>query len=381
MAGDVSKRVRYFDHQFLRAAEFQDEQAYHIDRRRRHGRSLHSPGVADLRDPALHSLEVSQVGTTDKVAVHAGWAIDAQGREIVLADPGMESTVTRPGGGDVDLYISYPDPEPTSDPSDDPGTVGTPTRILEQPVLTRVPGDASAPPADAILLATVTVDSAGSITSIADRRTAAGVEASNIVDGSITTAKIADGAVTEPKLGDGAASTRVVADGAVTQPKLADGSVSTAKIADRAVTEPKLADGAASTRAVADGAVTEPKLADGAASTRVVADGAVTQPKVAPGSVSITQLRVGAPVDGTDTIGANGSTVVGGFLPAGFHLVNIFLPELPPPDLGVGQISVQEEFVAFSLFGGRIAFRRWRVTNLTANQVTIGFRIYRLEEA
>src|SRR4029450_10036357 len=173
MAGDVSKRVRYFDHQFLRAAEFQDEQAYHIDRRRRHGRSLHSPGVADLGDPALHSLEVSQVGTTNKVAVHAGWAIDAQGRELVLVDPGMEATVTRPSGGDVDLYISYPDPEPTSDPSEDPGTVGTPTRIPEQPVLRRVPGDASAPPADAVLLARVTVNAAGSITNIADRRTAA----------------------------------------------------------------------------------------------------------------------------------------------------------------------------------------------------------------
>jgi hypothetical protein len=147
MADDVSKRVRYFDHQFLRAAEFQDEQAYQIDRRRRHGRSLHSPGVADLGDPALQSLEVSKVNT-NKVAVHAGWAIDDQGREIVLVDPGMESTVTRPGGGNVDLYISYPDPEPTSDPSADPGITGTPTRILEQPVLTRVPGDASARPDD-----------------------------------------------------------------------------------------------------------------------------------------------------------------------------------------------------------------------------------------
>jgi hypothetical protein len=147
----------------------------------------------------------------------------------------------------------------------------------------------------------------------------------------------------------------VVADGAVTTPKLADGGVATAKVADRAVTEPK--------------------LADGAASTRVVADGAVTQPKVAPGSVSIGQLKVGAPVDGTVTINGNASAVVGGFLPAGFYLVNIFVPAP-----GLGDISVQEEFTALLFFGNPISFRRWRVTNLTANQVTVSFRIYRVEE-
>jgi hypothetical protein len=370
MADDVSKRVRYFDHQFLRAAEFQDEQAYQIDRRRRHGRSLHSPGVADLGDPALHSLEVSQVGTTNKVAVHAGWAIDAQGREIVLADPGMESTMTRSGAGDIDLYISYPDPEPTSDPSADPGIAGTPTRILEQPVLKRVPGDASAPPVDAVLLARVTVDSGGSITNIADRRTAAGVEAENIVDGSITTPKIADLAVTTSKLADAGVTTAKLADRAVTEPKLADGAASTRVVADGAVTEPKLANGAVSTAKLADGAVTEPKLADGAASTRVVADGAVTQPKVAASSISIGQLKVGQPIDGTVTIdGNNFGFVPGALLSAGFYLVNIAVS-------GPGSISVQEEFTSFFIF----ANRRWRVTNLTANPVTVTFRIYRVEE-
>jgi hypothetical protein len=186
---------------------------------------------------------------------------------------------------------------------------------------------------------------------------------------------VADGAVTTPKLADGGVATAKVADRAVTEPKLADGAASTRVVADGAVTTPKLADGGVATAKVADRAVTEPKLADGAASTRVVADGAVTQPKVAPGSVSIGQLKVGAPVDGTVTINGNASAVVGGFLPAGFYLVNIFVPAP-----GLGDISVQEEFTALLFFGNPISFRRWRVTNLTANQVTVSFRIYRVEE-
>jgi len=58
-------------------------------------------------------------------------------------------------------------------------------------------------------------------------------ESASILDGSVTTEKLADGAVTAPK----------VADGAVSAPKLADGAVETAKIADGAVTEAKLAAG------------------------------------------------------------------------------------------------------------------------------------------
>ena len=41
-----TRRVHYFDHQFLRVEDFTDEQAYHLEMRRAHNRMLHSPGVA-----------------------------------------------------------------------------------------------------------------------------------------------------------------------------------------------------------------------------------------------------------------------------------------------------------------------------------------------
>ena len=367
MTEDVTKRVRYFDHQFLRAGEFQDEQAYLIDRRRRHGRSLHSPGVADLTS---HSLEVAVMpGTSNVVIVHSGWGMDPRGRELVVAEPGLQCPISRAGAGDVELHISYPDPELTSDPSADPGIVGTPTRVLEQPVL--VAGDAGAAPPDSLWLATVTVDNGGTITAVEDRRSAAGVQTGNIVDSSITTAKLADGATTEPKLGSGAVSTRTLADASVTTQKLARASVATANIVDSSVTGAKLDSGAVSTRALADGAVTEPKLADGA----------VSQAKVAPGSIAITQLKVGSPTSSTLSLGPGESNFVPGVFFQGFYLANIFVPADLAINPQAGQISVQEESIATATpFGIRFALRRWRVTNLTANPVTVQCHIYRVEE-
>ena len=78
---DIGERVNYYDRQFLRAAEFQDEQAYHLDRRRRHSRGLHSAGVVE------GLLVTRTAGTTDQVDIGPGWAVDQQGREIVLSAP------------------------------------------------------------------------------------------------------------------------------------------------------------------------------------------------------------------------------------------------------------------------------------------------------
>src|SRR5262249_58352058 len=44
---DITDRTRFFDGRFLRAGDFIAEQDYHLDRRRRHGRLLHTSGVAN----------------------------------------------------------------------------------------------------------------------------------------------------------------------------------------------------------------------------------------------------------------------------------------------------------------------------------------------
>jgi hypothetical protein len=72
----VTKRLRYFNNQFLQEQDFIDEQHYHIDRQQRHNRLLHSPGVAE-------GLDIKKVGDI-QIQVDPGTAIDGQGRQILL---------------------------------------------------------------------------------------------------------------------------------------------------------------------------------------------------------------------------------------------------------------------------------------------------------
>jgi hypothetical protein len=105
-----------------------------------------------------------------------------------------------------------------------------------------------------------------------------------ILDGSITAAKLADGAVTTAKL----------AADSVTAAKLADGSVDTAALLDDAVTAAKLAAGAVDEAALQDDAVTEAKIADGAVTADKIAPGAVGAATIADGSLSGAKLTDGS---------------------------------------------------------------------------------------
>lgn len=69
------QRVRYFAGQLLTADDFATEQAYWIERQRRHNRRLHGWGVVE-------GLGVSIDGP--KVFVEPGMAIDCAGNEIFL---------------------------------------------------------------------------------------------------------------------------------------------------------------------------------------------------------------------------------------------------------------------------------------------------------
>ena len=141
---DVNKRMNFFDRQFLRASDFQAEQSYHLDRRTRHNRLLHTPGVAE-------GLEVlGDVGSTT-VTVKPGTALDAQGHEIVLL---RQLTLNLPAGpAQVGVYIAYTEAPDT--PSTDPGVTGS-TRVTESPVLAQVPPDPQ--PANGVLLANLSMN-------------------------------------------------------------------------------------------------------------------------------------------------------------------------------------------------------------------------------
>jgi len=80
MTPDEIKRLRYYEKQYLRTQDFQDEQAYHIEMRRRHSIAHHSWGI-------VIGLEIKQDPISKIWAVQPGIAVDGYGREIVVFEP------------------------------------------------------------------------------------------------------------------------------------------------------------------------------------------------------------------------------------------------------------------------------------------------------
>jgi hypothetical protein len=77
MNGSQIARVHYFDRQFLRTRDFDDEQRYHIDLRRRHNIGHHRWGI-------VHGLDIVDDGE-GRIFVEPGFAVDGYGREQILA--------------------------------------------------------------------------------------------------------------------------------------------------------------------------------------------------------------------------------------------------------------------------------------------------------
>jgi hypothetical protein len=75
------KRLRYFYGQLLTASDFQDEQQYHLQMSRRHNKLLHGPGIVIGLE-----LNVSGGTTSPLVVVSPGYAIDTDGKELILVE-------------------------------------------------------------------------------------------------------------------------------------------------------------------------------------------------------------------------------------------------------------------------------------------------------
>jgi len=197
------KRLNYFNYQFLVDKDFEDEQAYHLQMRRRHNRQMHTPGVAD-------GLTVTRVAA-NQVRISPGTAIDRDGREIVVDDARVHTLVT--GGNNVDVFlaISYQD---VSDPIDryTQGGIDDFTRVTERP---KIEDTSSAPPADspALLLARIRLNATGAIESdTAINNAARAVAFARLAPQSVVTAQLADGAVTLAKLAAEAQPTAAIVD-------------------------------------------------------------------------------------------------------------------------------------------------------------------------
>lgn len=153
----VDKRLRYFNGQFLQAADFIDEQTYHVDRLRGHLGQLHTPGIAG-------GLEVAAAVGATQAVVAPGTAIDAEGRQVVLAES-RNLPLGGHAGETVLVLISYD--EQASDPAS-AGT-GSETRWHERPDVELVPDDGSAPGAGThVRLARLTIGGDGRVSAAPD---------------------------------------------------------------------------------------------------------------------------------------------------------------------------------------------------------------------
>jgi hypothetical protein len=155
-----TKRLNYFDHQFLRVDDFADEQAYHLGMRRAHNRMLHTPGVAQ-------GLAVDHAGST--LTVRAGVALDGDGREIVLKGDAELQVPAELAGTTAYVTLAYA--ERRTDPTAETGAAGD-RRWEEVPVLALA---AAAPghPDTQLVLGRVTIDGARAVVRVDDGEGAA----------------------------------------------------------------------------------------------------------------------------------------------------------------------------------------------------------------
>ena len=282
------KRVNYFTHQFLVEKDFDDEQDYHNDMRRRHNRVNHSWGVAK-------GLDVTK--TKDKeVAISKGTAIDKDGQEIVLLEPLPVDLTAFGSNTDVYLSISYQEVFDEADHYTS-GGIDNYTRTTERPKLESskdapdpLPGNGSL-----ITLARVHLDGSGNVDAGIDNtmRKSAG---SKIAPGAVSTNELANNAVTATK----------IANGQVGASELANGSVTNTKLANNSVTAAKIANGQVGASELANGSVTNAKLAKNAVTAAKIADGSVGTAELANYSVSAQKLKTRLCWDSTTSIAANG---------------------------------------------------------------------------
>ena len=185
------KRPNYFTSQFLVAQDLNDEQAYHLDHRRRHLGAMHTSGVVE-------GLDVTLVGGT-QVQVTAGSAIDKDGREIVLVDARTHTLASGGVGDDVYLTIAYNEDLDPADQYTQTG-LGQFTRITERPLVE----DTVAPPAvdaSVIALARIHLNSRGAVESNASIDTSIrSLAGATVAPKAVAATHLADAAVTLPKL-------------------------------------------------------------------------------------------------------------------------------------------------------------------------------------
>src|SRR4051794_7504195 len=111
MANDVIERLRYYQHEYLGALDFEDEQAYHRDMRRRHNVGLHAWGIVVGLEIEERAPAAGATGDLE-LFIRPGMALDGFGRELLVLepfpippDPRLFAGIT--GAGYVPVWLTY----------------------------------------------------------------------------------------------------------------------------------------------------------------------------------------------------------------------------------------------------------------------------------
>ena len=143
------------------------------------------------------------------------------------------------------------------------------------------------------------------------------VVATDVVDGIISTVKLADDAVTAAKVAAGSITATEIADGSISTPKIIAGGIQSISLAADSVNASKIAAGSITGREIAALTVTTDKIAANAVTAGNIAAGAITAGKLAADMVVASRIIVGGatgarvemhPTAGLQAFKADGTT-------------------------------------------------------------------------
>ena len=123
------------------------------------------------------------------------------------------------------------------------------------------------------------------------------IDTSNLIDSSVTTAKIAADAVDGTKIADDSINSEHFVDGSIDTAHIADAQITTAKITDANVTTAKIAGDAIDGTKIADDTINSEHYVDGSIDTAHIADSQVTLAKLASDSVNSSKIVDGSIVN------------------------------------------------------------------------------------
>ena len=121
----LGKRINYFSGRLLTAEDLNEEQTYHLNKRRLHNLALHGWGVVTGLDVSISSEKGGSI------LVGAGVAIDAQGNEIILSS---DLDCAPPGKWET-AYLVLSWAERGTDPVPVAGDQTMPSRVEEYAIL------------------------------------------------------------------------------------------------------------------------------------------------------------------------------------------------------------------------------------------------------